>query len=160
MSTSDSLDARPDVVRVAPNSQLSRGGLIAAFAVMIAVGLGVYAMFPESIGGPPLPVRVSVGEAPVETTNGSMAVLTEVVMVTSELDQPIGNLGIELNDHYLYHQASPLQPGETLVLPQEVFTDKRSSRRFDPSRQEVAEVIVRGQLPSKARGVSKFEFDH
>ncbi len=160
MPSSDSLDAPPEVVRVAPQSQLSRGGLIAALVLMIAIGLSVYAMFPESIGGPPLPVGVSVGEAPVETTNGSMAVLTKVLTVTSELDQPIGNLGIEVNDNYLYHQASPLQPGETLVLPQEVFTDKRSSRRFDPSRQQISEVIVRGQLPSKARGVSKFEFEH
>jgi len=159
MSPSDVLGQPPDVVRVAPTSRLSRGGLIAAFAVMIAVGLGVYSLFPESIGGPPLPVRVSVGEAPVETTNGSMAVLTKVVTVTSELDQPIGNLGIELNDHYLYHQAGPLRPGEVLVLPQEVFTDKRSSQRFDPQRQSVSEVVVRGQLPSKARGVSKFEFE-
>lgn len=154
MSMSDS-----DVVRVAPQSRLSRGGLIAAFAVMIALGLGVYAMFPESIGGPPLPVSVTIGESPVETTSGSVAVLTKVVKVTSELEQPIRNLGIQLNDHYLYIQAGPLQPGETIVLPQEVFTDKRSSRRFDPDQQVVTEVVVRGQLPSNARGVSKFEFD-
>lgn len=97
-----------DVVRVAPQSRLSRGGLIAAFAVMIALGLGVYAMFPESIGGPPLPVSVTIGESPVETTSGSVAVLTKVVKVTSELEQPIRNLGIQLNDHYLYIQAGPL----------------------------------------------------
>ncbi|MCO8124045.1 hypothetical protein NHH03_20035 [Stieleria sp. TO1_6] len=153
-------DSEPrEIVRVAPTAQLSRRAMIAAFAVMIGVGLAVYAMFPNSVGGPPLPVTVTLGAEPVETVSGGMAVLTPVVIIRSDLDQPIRNLAIELNDGYLLMQASPLQPGEQLVLPQEVFTDKRSSRRFDPDRQQVTEVIVRGQLPSKIRGVSKFEFE-
>jgi len=148
-----------EIVRVAPTSQLSRGAMIASFGVMIAIGLGVYALFPASVGGPPLPVVVVLEDAPVETTGGNnVAVVTKVVRVTNQLDQPIKNLAIELNDQYLLMQASPLQPGESLVLPQAVFTDKRSSQRFDPLTQTVTEVIVRGQLPSKARGVSKFEF--
>mgnify|MGYP001823143430 CR=1 FL=1 len=146
------------IVRVAPTSRISRAQLLLAFAVMIAVGIGVYSVFPESVGGPPLPVTVTLGESPVDTVGGEIAVLTDVVQVTSQLDQPIHHLAIEINDQYLMMQASPLSPGETLVLPQGVFTDKRSSKRFDPSRQQVKEVIVRGQLPSKARGVSRFEF--
>ncbi|OYP36451.1 hypothetical protein [Rhodopirellula sp. MGV] len=145
---------------VSPNSRVSRGAVIAAFIVMIGVGLGVYAIFPDSVGGPRLPVSVKLTKAAVETTNGQIAVMTEVVTVTNELDQPIKNLAIELNGQYLLMQASPIEPAETLELPLSVFTDKRSSQRFDPSRYKVDEVIVRGQLPSKQRGVSKFEFDH
>ncbi len=143
---------------VAPSARLSSKGLIALFAIMILTGLGVYALFPESIGGPPLPVSVELFDAPVETTSGQIAVLTKVISITNQSEGPIGNLTIELNDQYLLMQASPLEAGETLILPQEVFTDKRSSQRFDPSLQEVTEVVVMGQLPSKARGISKFEF--
>lgn len=145
-------------VRVSPRNQLSRSTLAIAFVVMIAVGLGVYAIFPESVGGPPLPVSVSVEEAPVETTNGKFAVMTEVIRVTNTSDGGIGNLTVEINGQYLMTQASPLEPGESIVLPQQVFTDKRSSQRFDPAKTEVEEVVVTGQLPSKARGVSQFEF--
>ena len=148
-----------DLARIAPHSQLGRRQLVAAFAVMIFLGLAVYSFFPKSIGGPPLPVQVTLGEAPMQTVGGNVAVVTPIVQITNLIDQPIRNLAIELNAQYLLMQASPLQPRETLVLPQSVFTDKRSSKRFDPSQQEVTEVIVRGQLPSKARGVSKFEFD-
>lgn len=125
---------------------------------MVAVGLGVYAFFPESIGGPPLPVTVKLDRAAIETTSG-IATLTDVVTIANLLDQPIKHLTIILNDQYLIMQDSPLGVGETLVLPQEVFTDKRSSQRFDPSQQNVTEVVVRGQLPNKSRGISLFEFD-
>jgi hypothetical protein len=125
---------------------------------MISVGLGVYALCPSSIDGPPLPVKVTLDEAPMETVGGNVALLTKVVTITSDLDQPIKNMTILLNGHYWMSQASPLQPGESLTLPLEVFTDKRSSRRFDPEIQQVSEVLVRGQLPNKSRGVSKFEF--
>ncbi|QEG00701.1 hypothetical protein Mal15_47730 [Stieleria maiorica] len=148
-----------DIPRVAPTRRLSSRALLAAFGMMIAVGLSVYALFPESIGGPPLPVRVSLDRAPLPTTGGKVAVLTDVVTVTSELDQPIRHLTIILNGHYEITQASPLQPGGSLTLPQSIFTDKRSNRRFEPETQRVTEVLVRGQLPSKSRGVSKFTFD-
>ncbi|MEO1617329.1 MAG: hypothetical protein AAFV88_15875 [Planctomycetota bacterium] len=149
---------RPGSVAVAPGTQLSRGSLIAAFAVMIGVGLGVYSFFPESIGGAPLPVSVTLGKAPVPSAIGNMAVLTEVVQVTNESDDEIRNLMIKVNGHYWMTQASPLSAGETLILPQEVFTDKRSSRRFAPAIQVVTDVTVSGQLPSKSRGISKFTF--
>ncbi|QDV41747.1 hypothetical protein Enr13x_15900 [Stieleria neptunia] len=154
----ESSDAN-EIPRVAPTFQLSSRGLFAAFCVMIGVGLGVYALFPESIGGPPLPVVVTLDEAPLPTTGGQVAVLTPVVTVTSELDQPIRHLSIILNGQYEITQASPLQPGESLTLPQAIFTDKRSNRRFDPETRVVTEVMVRGQLPSKSRGVSKFFFE-
>lgn len=147
-----------EVTRVAPHAQLSSKGLAAAFGVMIAAGLGVYAMFPESVGGPPLPVEVQIDQAAVETISGGMAALTEVVSVSNGNDFPILNLTIELNDQFLLTHASPLKPGETLVFPQEVFTDKRSSKRFQPKLMDVKEVVVTGQLPSRSRGVSKFEF--
>lgn len=160
MATPAPEQSRPDssIVRVAPTPQLSRRGLILSFGGMIAIGLGVYSLFPDSIGGPPLPVTVTLDDAPVETIGGNLAVVTQVVIITSQLDQPIKNLGIELNGNYQLLQASPLEPGETLVLPLEIFTAKRSSRRFDPQSQSVTDVIVRGQLPNRARGVSKFEF--
>ena len=148
-----------EVIRVAPTTQLSRRALLAAFGLMIAVGLGVYALFPANVGGPPLPVRVQLDQAPVKTTGGQLAVLTEVIKVTSELDQPIGNLTIILNGHYWLTEASPLGPGETLTFPLGVFTDKRSSRRFDPESHKVTKVVIGGQLPSKSRGVSEFKFD-
>jgi hypothetical protein len=155
---SGSDESRREAVRVSPHNQLSRSALAFAFAVMIAVGLAVYAVFPESVGGPPLPVTVSVEEAPVETINGQFAVMTEVIRVTNTSEGPIGNLTVEINGQYLMTQASPLSAGESIVLPQQVFTDKRSSQRFDPGSTDVDEVVVTGQLPSKSRGVSQFEF--
>ncbi len=145
-------------IRVAPSARLSRGGLIAALMTMVAVGLGVYALFPESVGGPELPVSVSLGQEPVQTTSGKVSMLTEVVKVTNRADHQIGRLSIELNDQYLIMQSSPLAAGETLTLPQSVFTDKRSSQRFDPNVKQVTEVVVTGQLPNNSRGVSRFEF--
>ncbi|MEO1528228.1 MAG: hypothetical protein AAFX06_22630 [Planctomycetota bacterium] len=148
-----------EIVRVAPNRRLSRSALIGLFVIAISAGLGVYAMFPSSVGGPPLPVEVSLEKAVIDTTGGGVAVLTDVVTVHNPTEDPIGNLSIELNGQYLLIQASPLTPGESLQLPLEVFTDKRSSQRFNPRRHAVTEVVVTGQLVSRARGVSKFEFD-
>ncbi|MEM6468998.1 MAG: hypothetical protein AAF802_05465 [Planctomycetota bacterium] len=152
------LPRRPGAVSVAPRGQLSRSTLIAAFVVMIGVGLGVYSVFPESIGGPDLPVHVTLGKSAVPSAVGKISVLTDVVEVTNTSEGQIGNLMIKLNGHYIMTQARPLASGETLTLPQEVFTDKRSSRRFDPKLQSVTEVTVSGQLPSKSRGISQFEF--
>lgn len=143
---------------VAPTMQLSRRGLIAALGSMVLVGLGVYAMFPSSVGGPPLPVEVSLDARPVETTSGKGAVMTEVVVITNLTDHEIPKLTLDINGQYLMLQNSPLGKRETLVLPQRVFTDKRSSQRFEPSRYDVEDVVVTGQLPSGARGVSEFIF--
>lgn len=115
-------------------------------------------MFPDSVGGPPLPVTAAIDRQPIETTGGQGALLTEVVVVQNQADHEIRRLSIEINGQYLLFQDSPLAVAEKLVLPQRVFTDKRSSQRFNPDKYQVEEIIVTGQLPSGARGVSKFEF--
>ena len=143
---------------VAPTMRLSSRGLTIALFSMAVVGLGVYAMFPDSVGGPPLPVTAAIERQPIETTGGQGALLTEVVVVQNQADHEIRRLSIEINGQYLLFQNSPLAVAEKLVLPQRVFTDKRSSQRFNPDKYQVEEIIVTGQLPSGARGVSKFEF--
>ncbi len=144
---------------VAPTMQLSRRGLILCLLAMVVVGLTVYSLFPESVGGPLLPVEVQLDAQPVETTSGMGAVLTEVVVVRNLSDHEIPKLTLEINGQYLLYQDPPLAVGESLVLPQRVFTDKRSSQRFNPSKYSVEDVKVTGQLPSGARGVTKFEFN-
>lgn len=147
-----------DSPTVAPTMRLSRGGLIVSLLAMVAAGLGMYALFPESVGGPPLPVNVTIGHRAVEAVGGRGAVLTEAVVIENPTPSPIGRLSIEINGQYLLFQNRPLAAGEVLVLPQEIFTDKRSSHRFRPEKYDVEEIVVTGQLPSGARGVSRFEF--
>ncbi len=144
--------------KIAPTMRLSRAGLIASLLSMVAAGLIVYSMFPSSVGGPPLPVEVTLGMQPVKTVTGVGAVMTEVVVVKNLSDHDIRKLTLDINGQYLMLQNSPLKVGETLTLPQRVFTDKRSSQRFEPSKYEVEDVVATGQLPSGARGVTKFEF--
>lgn len=144
--------------KLAPTTRLTRTGLIASLLAMVAAGLAVYSLFPSSVGGPPLPVQVTLDNQPVVTVSGKGAVMTEVVVIKNTSDHEISKLTIDINGQYLLLQNSPLAIGETLTLPQRVFTDKRSSQRFEPSRYEVEDVVVTGQLPSGARGVSKFDF--
>ncbi len=144
--------------RIAPTTRLTRVGLIASLLSMVVAGLAVYSLFPSSVGGPPLPVEVTLDNQPVVTVSGVGAVLTEVVVLRNLSDHEIPKLTIDINGQYLLIQNSPLKVGETLTLPQRVFTDKRSSQRFEPSSYDVEDVVVTGQLPSGARGVSKFDF--
>ena len=148
----------PQVARVAPTLKLSRRGLVCCLCAVIGVGLAVYAIFPESVGGPPLPVETVLDRAAVETVGGQGAVVTEIVRVSNQTDHEIKKLTIEINGQYYLFRDSPLLPRENLVVPLRVFTDKRSSQRFDPARHQVDEIIVAGQLPNGARGISKFEF--
>lgn len=148
-------EAKPSV---APTLQLSRVGLIVCLLAMVIVGLTVYSLFPESVGGKSLPVDVQLDRQPIETTSGVGAVITEVVVVRNLSDHEITKLTLEINGQYLLFQDPPLAVGESLVLPQRVFTDKRSSQRFNPSKYAVLDVVVTGQLPSGARGVTKIEF--
>ena len=150
---------QPSRQRVAPTLQLSRNGLLACLTAMVVVGLSVYALFPESVGGPPLPVTVSVDSQPVETKGGGGARMTEVLVIENLSEAEIPRLGIEINGQYLLHRDSPLPLGEPLVIPQRAFTDKRSSQRYNPTKYPATEVIVSGQLPSGARGMTKFEFE-
>ena len=144
---------------VAPTLQLSRRGLVLSLLAMVGAGLSVYAIFPDSVGGPPLPVVVSLDKQPVPTPDGGGAVMTEVVVIENPNEFPIKRVSIDLNDQYLLHRELPLQPKETLVLPQRVFVDKRNNSRFDPGSKQVEEIVVTGQLPSGARGVSAFPFE-
>jgi hypothetical protein len=143
---------------IAPSLQLSRRGLCISLALMVAVGLSVYAVFPESVGGPELPVAVSLGRQPVETADGAGALMTEVILFQNLADYAIPKFSIEINGQYLLFRDAPLNANETLVLPQRVFADKRSSHRFNPVKYPVEEVTLTGQLPSGARGVTQFMF--
>lgn len=145
---------------IAPTLQLSRRGLILSLAAMVGVGLSVYALFPESVGGPSLPVEVELDQQPVETASGDGALMTEVVIIRNLADHEIPRLTLDINGQYLLLRDSPLAAGETLILPQRIFTDKRSSARFNPSKYDVEDVTVTGQLPSGSRGVIQFEFEH
>jgi hypothetical protein len=154
---SDRNESNPNI---APTLQLSRLGLILSLLAMVAVGLSVYALFPESVGGPSLPVEVRLDRQPVETANGMGAVITEVVVVSNLTEFDIPRLSLDINGQYLLFRDSPLGKGQTLVVPQRVFTDKRSSQRFNPSKYDIEEITVTGQLPSGARGVTRFEFEN
>ncbi len=160
MSESEPERAEEVTPSVAPTLQLSRRGLLLSLLAMVGAGLGVYAMFPKSVGGPPLPVEVRLDRQPVQSANGMGAVVTEVVVVQNTSDHDVPKLTLDINGQYLLFRASPLAKGESLVLPQRVFTDKRSSQRFDPSKYGVDDVKVTGQLPSGARGVTTFEFEN
>lgn len=144
---------------VAPTLQLSRRGLILSLGSMVLAGLGVYALFPASVGGPPLPVEVELDKQPMVTKDNHSVVVTEIVRVKNLTSHEIPKLSIEINGQYLLFRDSPLAAEEVLELPQRVFTDKRSSQRFNPSKYRVEEIVVTGQLPSLARGVSCFEFE-
>ncbi len=143
---------------VAPTLQLSRRGLILSLLSVAAAGLSVYALFPEKINGPSLPVQVELDEQPMVTNDSYSVVVTPIVRLRSLADHEIPKLSIEINGQYLLFRDPPLGPREILELPQSVFTDKRSSQRFNPEKYQVEEVLVTGQLPSNARGVSTFEF--
>ena len=143
---------------VAPKVGLSRRGLTASLAGMVGVGLLVYSIFPERVGGPDLPVEVVLDYRMVESVAGQGMVATEVVVVRNLTDHVIPRLSIEINGQYLLFRDAPLIASEELVLPQQIFTDKRSSQRFDPRRYEVEDIVVTGQLPGGARGVLKVDF--
>lgn len=155
----DQNSVSPESPAVAPTMRLSRIGLTASLAAMVVCGLSVYALFPESVGGPPLPVLATIEMQPVETVSGVGAMVTEVVVVENLTDDEIGKLTIDINGQYLYLQNSPLAPREKLVMPLRTFTDKRSSTRYDPIKYPVQDITLTGQLPSGSRGVSKFEFE-
>ena len=147
-----------ELPRVAPTLRLSRFGLVLSLLAMIATGLIVYSTFPESVGGPPLPVEVTLDRRMVDTVGGRPTV-ADVVVVRNLTDDPIPRLSLDINGQYLLFREAPLAVDEEFVVPQQVFTDKRSSQRFDPSQHEVEDVVATGQWPSGARGVSKFEFE-
>ena len=94
----------------------------------------------------------------VDAVNGQGPVATEVVIVKNLEPFEIPRLSIEINGQYLLFRDAPLLANEELILPQQVFTDKRSSQRFNPRKYEVEDVVVTGQLPSGSRGVIKVDY--
>jgi len=142
-----------------PRLHLSRRGLCICLVSMVAAGLSVYAMFPERVGGPPLPVAVELGKGAMPTADGAGKLLTEVIVLTNLTDHPIPRFSIEINDQYLLIRDAPLAANERLELPQRVFTDKRSNHRFNPIKYPVEAVTLTGQLPTGARGVTRFLFE-
>ena len=143
---------------VAPRLRLSQRGLCVCLTLMVAAGLSVYAIFPESVGGPSLPVGVELGQGPVPTADGTGEVMTEGIILENLTNHPIPRFSIEINGQYLLIRDAPLGVNERLKLPQRVFTDKRSSHRFNPVKYPVEEVTLSGQLPSGARGMTRFLF--
>jgi hypothetical protein len=143
---------------IAPRLHLSRRGLCICLALMVIAGLSVYAMFPESVGGPPLPVEVELAKGLMPTADGAGSLLTETIVLTNLAEHPIPKFSIEINGQYLLFREAPLGELERLELPQRVFTDKRSNHRFNPVKYPVEEVTLTGQLPSGARGVTRFIF--
>ena len=142
---------------VKPTATLPGWALFVVLGAIAVVGIAVYSLFPESVGGPPLPVAVEVKTALVDSANPQIKLSSEVVEVKNLSDDPIKHLTVILNGHYQLVRESPLDAGETLTLPQSIFTDKRSSRRFNPTLVDVYKVVVRGQIPPGTRGVSVFE---
>ena len=120
--------------RTAPGLRLSRRGLTLCLVTMAVAGISVYAMFPASVGGPPLPVAVSLDRQPMETTGGQGAMLAEVVVVENKADCELRRISIEINGQYLLFQNSPLTVGAKLVFPQSIFTDKKKQPTFQPDQ--------------------------
>ena len=154
--SNDDATGRPQ--SVAPTLKLSSRGLVLSLMVMAGAGLSVYTLFPSQIGGPELPVSVQIDRQPVPVMGREGAVLAEVVIVKNLTDHEIAKLSVDINHQYLYLQNSPLPANESVTVPQRMFTDKRSSQRFRPEKYSVKEITVTGQLPSGARGITKFEF--
>ena len=84
---------------------------------------------------------------------------SETIVLTNLTDHAIPRFSIEINGQYLLFRQTPLGKKERLELPQRVFTDKRSNHRFNPVKYPVEEVVLTGQLPSGARGVTRFLFE-
>ncbi len=149
---------QPKLQPLDPNLGLSRRGLLLSLAGSVVAGLLVYSLFPESVGGPSLPVKVSLDHRMVESFGGRGLVAAEVVVVNNLEEFSSPRLSIEINGRFLLFRDPPLEALEELVLPQEVFTDTKSNQQFDPRVFEVEDIVVTGQLPSGSRGVIKKEF--
>lgn len=118
--------------------------------------LTLYAIFYGRASDQPLPVEVEVGKRPVELASGEGSILADVVVVRNKAEFDIPNLTLDLNGQYFLYQDRPLEAGEELVLPQQIFMTK-SSQQWVPGRYPLTEVNVTGRLPSGARGVIEYE---
>lgn len=141
-----------------PAPTLSGRGLTALLllaCLLPLAGLTLYAVLYGRASDHPLPVDVEVGKRPVEVPSGEGSILADVVVLRNRADFDIPNLTLDLNGQYFLHQHRPLEAGEELVLPQQIFMTK-SSRPWVPGRYPLAEVNVTGRLPSGARGVVEY----
>lgn len=156
MSTTDEpLTHRPPR-SIAPAPRLSGWALTLALLAACLVpltALSLYAIFFGRAADKPLPVRVTLDHRPLETADGRGALLTAVVVIENLADHPIPNMTADLNGQYFLYRDSPLDVGQTIVVPQNVFATK-SNQRFVPGRYPITEVNVTGRLPSGARGIS------
>lgn len=121
-------------------------------------GLTIYAVVADRAADKSLPVRVDFGKRPVEVPGGEAAIVTDVLILTNLANFSIPRITIDINGQYFLHRDAPLAIGEELVLPQQIFSTK-SNQRWVPGRYPITEINVTGQLPSKARGVLKIEYD-
>ncbi|TWU26956.1 hypothetical protein Pla52o_08120 [Novipirellula galeiformis] len=157
--TADLADQPPR--KIAPNPRLSGWGLtfglLAACLIPLA-GLSLYATFYGRAASRSLPVEVTLDRQTVVAPNGQGGMLVDVVVVRNLADHEIPNLTVNLNGQYFLYRDSPLQKGETLVLPQAIFMTK-ANQRFTPGRYPILEVTVTGRLPSNARGVKETHFE-
>lgn len=145
---------------IAPTPRLGGWGLTLALLATCLVpltGLSLYAIFFGRAADRPLPVRILVDRVPIETVDGRAAVLTDVIRIENLADHVIPNVTADLNGQYFLYRDSPLAPGETITIPQNVFATK-SNQRFTPGRYPIEVIHVTGRLPSGARGVAEAKF--
>lgn len=141
-----------------PAPRLSARGLTASLllaCLLPLAGLTLYAVVYGRASDHPLPVDVEVGKRPVELPSGQGAIWTDVVVLKNRAEFDIPNLTLDLNGQYFLHQHRPLEAGEELILPQQIFMTK-SSQPWVPGRYPLTEVNVTGRLPSGARGVIEY----
>lgn len=153
-------DAHRPPKSLAPTPRLSGWGLTLALLATCLIpltALSIYAAYFGRAADKPLPVRVTLDRRPVETVGGEGALVTDVVTIENLSETAIPNVTADLNGQYFLYRDSPLEVGETIVIPQNVFATK-SNQRFVPGRYPITEVTVTGRLPSGARGVSEVAF--
>ncbi len=145
---------------IAPVPQLSTRGFFIALALVCLIPLTIlstHAVLYGTATEHSLPVRASIDRRPSSAQDGQSRVLEDVIVVENEADFAIPNLAIDLNGRYFLYHDKPLAAGETLVLPQTVFTN-RTSQRWVPGHHRVKTITIMGKLPSGARGVTEIDY--
>ncbi len=144
-----------DVARLAPTPRLSAQLLTTLLVLTCLIPLIVlsgYAAFFGKARDASLEVEVLVGREPVEAVGGQGAILTDVIVLRNLTDHELPNLTIDLNSQYYLHRQTPVQPGERLVFPQQIFATK-SNQRWVPGRYALTKISVTAKLPNGRRGV-------
>lgn len=145
---------------IAPGPRLSTRGFFIALAMVCLIPLSLlstYAVLFGSATERSLPVRAHIDRRPVLTHDRSAPTLQDVIVVENGADFAIPNFAVDLNGRYFLYHDKPLAAGETLVLPQSVFTN-RTGQRWVPGHHQVKTITVMGKLPSGARGVTEVTY--